>query len=44
MFTREAIEKLVQFQNETENEKNEEKIENVVAKDKKSTLFLIMKF
>ena len=32
MFTHEAIEKLIQFQNATENEKNEEKIENAAAK------------
>lgn len=32
LFTREAIEKLAQFQNATENEKNEEKIENAAAK------------
>ena len=33
MFTREAIEKLAQFQNATENEKNGEKIENAAAKE-----------
>ena len=32
LFTREAIEKLAQFQNATENEKNGEKIENTAAK------------
>ena len=32
LFTREAIEKLTQFQNATENEKNGEKIENTAAK------------
>ena len=34
LFTREAIEKLAQFQNATENEKNGEKIENTAAKEK----------
>ncbi len=32
LFTREAIEKLDQFQNATANEKNGEKIENAAAK------------
>ena len=35
LFTREAIEKLAQFQNATENEKNGEKIENAAAKEQK---------
>ena len=43
MFTREAIEKLDQFQNATENEKNGEKIENTAANNKKSSLFLMEK-
>ena len=34
LFTREAIEKLAQFQNATENEKNGGKIENTAAKEK----------
>ena len=33
MYTRKAIEKLPQFQNATENEKNGDKIENSVAKE-----------
>ena len=43
LFIREAIEKLAQFQNATENEKNGEKIENTQQKNKKSSLFLMEK-
>ena len=39
LFTREAIEKLTQFQNATENEKNGEKIENAAAKEQKIFTF-----
>ena len=39
MFTREAIEKLAQFQNATENEKNGEKIENTAAKEQEIFTF-----
>ena len=39
MFTREAIEKLTQFQNATENEKNGEKIENAAAKEQEIFTF-----
>ena len=39
LFTREAIEKLAQFQNATENEKNGEKIENTAAKEQEIFTF-----
>ena len=39
LFTREAIEKLAQFQNATENEKNGEKIENTSAKEQEIFTF-----
>ena len=39
LFTREAIEKLDQFQNATENEKNGEKIENTAAKEQEIFTF-----
>ena len=39
LFTRESIEKLPQFQNATENEKNGEKIENTSAKEQEIFTF-----
>ena len=39
MFTREAIEKLVHFQNATENEKNGEEIENSATKEQEILTF-----
>ena len=39
LFTREAIEKLAQFQNATENEKNGEKIENAAVKRSRNLHF-----
>ena len=39
LFTRKAIEKLAQFQNTTENEKNGEKIENTAAKEQEFFTF-----
>ena len=39
LLTREAIEKLAQFQNATENEKNGEKIENIAAKEQETFTF-----
>ena len=39
LFTREAIEKLAQFQNTTENEKNGKKIENTAAKEQEIFTF-----
>ena len=39
LFTREAIEKLAQFQNATENEKNVDKIENTAAKEQEIFTF-----
>ena len=39
LFTREAIEKLSQFQNTTENEKNGKKIENTAAKEQEIFTF-----
>ena len=39
LFTRESIEKLPQFQNATENEKNGEKIENTAAKEQEIFTF-----
>ena len=39
MFTREAIEKLAQFQNTTENGGNGKKIENTVAKEQEIFTF-----
>ena len=39
LFTCEAIEKLAQFQNATENEKNGEKIENTAAKEQEIFTF-----
>ena len=39
LFTREAIEKLAQLQNATENEKNGEKIENTAAKEQEIFTF-----
>ena len=39
LFIREAIEKLAQFQNATENEKNGEKIENTAAKEQEIYTF-----
>ena len=39
LFTREAIEKLAQFQNATENEKNGEKIENTATKEQEIFTF-----
>ena len=39
LFTRETIEKLAQFQNATENEKNGEKIENTTAKEQEIFTF-----
>ena len=43
MFTREAIEKLAQFQNTTENEKNGKKIRILQQKNKESSLFMMEK-
>jgi len=39
LLTRKAIEKLAQFQNATENEKNGEKIENTAAKEQEIFTF-----
>ena len=39
VYTCEAIEKLAQFQNATENEKNGEKIENTAAKEQEIFTF-----
>ena len=39
LFTRQAIEKLAQFQNAIENEKNGEKIENTAAKEQEIFTF-----
>ena len=39
LFTRQAIEKMVQFPNTTENEKNGEKIENTAAKEQEIFTF-----
>ena len=41
LFTREAIEKLSQFQNTTENEKNGKKIENTAAKEQEIFTFSV---